>query len=46
MPSIAKATQDDLDSARYEPKKEVTLGDNNDLLLGVRAVELLKQEGS
>ena len=39
MPGITEATQDDLDSARYESKKEVTLGDNND---GVTIVELLK----
>jgi hypothetical protein len=30
MPGITKATPDDLESARYESKKEVTPGDNND----------------
>jgi hypothetical protein len=38
---ITKATTDDLKTARYESKKEVALGDNND---GVRAVELLKPD--
>lgn len=39
MPGITKATTDDLETSRYESKKEVALGDNND---GVRTVELLK----
>jgi hypothetical protein len=34
MPGITKTTTDDLGTARYELKKEVTLGDNND---GVRS---------